>query len=52
MIDRELLVLFGVPTMFLVAGLFAYGLVRLDDYRHPRVSKHTKDQGAGRPGAA
>jgi hypothetical protein len=26
MIDRELLVLFGVPTMFLVAGLFAYGL--------------------------
>ena len=48
MIDRELLVLFGVPTMFLVAGLFAYGLVRLDAYRHPRVPKKAKQEASNR----
>ena len=47
MIDREFVVLFGVPTMFLVAGLFAYGLVRLDAYRHPRVPKQTKEEHTG-----
>ena len=47
MIDRELLVLYGVPTMFLVAGLFAYGLARLDAYRHPRAAKAAKDGAAG-----
>jgi hypothetical protein len=52
MIDRELLVLFGVPTMFLVAGLFAYGLARLDVYRHQRASKAAKDEGAGRDARA
>jgi hypothetical protein len=50
--DRELLVLFGVPTMFLVAGLFAYGLVRLDAYRHPRVPKKAEDESAARDARA
>jgi hypothetical protein len=35
----EIYLLFGIPTVFLVAGLFAYGMVVLDDYRHPRVPK-------------
>jgi len=52
MIDRELLVLFGVPTMFLVAGLFAYGLAKLDAYRHPRASKTAKDEAPGRDARA
>lgn len=52
MIDRELLVLFGVPTMCLVAGLFAYGLVRLDAYRHPRSSKPPNNEGADRDARA
>jgi hypothetical protein len=52
MIDHEILVLYGVPTMFLLAGLFAYGLARLDAYRHPRASKQPKDEGAGRDASA
>ena len=52
MIDREVLVLFGVPTMFLVVGLFAYGLARLDVYRHQRASKAAKDEAAGHGGSA
>jgi hypothetical protein len=52
MIDRELFILFGVPTMFLVAGLFAYGLARLDAYRHPRTVKPGNDEGAGRDAPA
>jgi hypothetical protein len=35
----DLYILFGIPTMFLVAGLIAYGMVVLDDYRHPRMPK-------------
>jgi hypothetical protein len=52
MIDRELLILFGVPTMFLVAGLFAYGLARLDAYRYSRVPKPAMDKSADRDAPA
>jgi hypothetical protein len=52
MITPETYILFGIPTMFLVVGLFAYGLVRLDAYRHPRASKQPKDEGAGRDASA
>ena len=45
-------ILFVIPTMFLVAGLFGYALVRLDDYRHPRAAKPGKDEGAGRDAPA
>jgi hypothetical protein len=48
MMSPELYFLYGIPTMFLIVGLIAYGIVRLDDYRHPRVPKSTKDDGAGR----
>lgn len=43
----EFYVLFGVPTMFLVTGLIAYGMVILADYRHPRVPKQTKGENTG-----
>lgn len=46
MISPETYVLFGIPTMFLIVGLFAYGLVKLDAYRHPRASKPAKDETA------
>ena len=45
----DLYILYGIPTMFLVAGLLAYGMVLLDDYRHPRASK---DESAGRDARA
>ena len=43
----EVYILFGVPTMFLVAGLLAYGMVILADHRHPRVPKQIKEENTG-----
>lgn len=47
MMSPEFYVLFGVPTMCLVAGLIAYGMVILADHRHPRVPKQTKEEHTG-----
>jgi hypothetical protein len=52
MMRPELYFLYGIPTMFLIVGLIAYGIARLDAYRHPRVPKQAKDEGAGRDARA
>jgi hypothetical protein len=38
MMPPEVLVLYGIPTMFLLIGLVVYGVVRLESWRYDRLA--------------
>jgi hypothetical protein len=53
MTTPELIVLYGIPTMFLFVGLIAYTLVRFDSWRYDRlVARNASKSNEAKSGSA